>query len=414
MLLLAGTPLSAQTVTKKAPAKRADGAAPAPGRADFSSLHFLLHTDLDAKESAELLKRLETMLSLISTYWGRPQAGVVELYVVKDLEKWPAGSLPPAGRAKIASDAGVTVTETLRMSDKSISKSVVYAIADHGTPQHEAVHAYCGQTFGNTGPIWYAEGMAEMGQYWRKGDASVHCRGPVIEYLRSTTPKSIASIVEAGQFTGDSWENYAWRWALCHLLANNSNYRDRFRPMGLAFLAGQPVTFEDTYSAMADEINFEYRLFLANLAEGYRVDLCSWDWKHKFKPLAGSSAITSHVSAGRGWQPSGVIVKAGQKIDYSASGNWRSGKEGPDLTADGATDGNGRLVGTLFKDFELSEPFLLGSYGTLTAPGDGKLFFRCQEPWTELADSKGSLTVKFKLNGQGKPLDRPKEKKEKK
>src|SRR4029079_2397983 len=140
--------------------------------------------------------------------------------------------------AKIASDAGVTITETLRMSDKSISKSVVYAIADHGTPQHEAVHAYCGQTFGNTGPLWYAEGMAEMGQYWRKGDASVHCRGPVIEYLRSTAPKSIANIVEVGQFTGDPWENYAWRWALCHLLANNSNYRDRFRPMGLAFLAG--------------------------------------------------------------------------------------------------------------------------------------------------------------------------------
>ena len=63
--------------------------------ADFKSAHFLVHTDLPAKEARELLARLETMLSIISTYWNHPPVGVIECYVVGDLDCWPAGSLAP-------------------------------------------------------------------------------------------------------------------------------------------------------------------------------------------------------------------------------------------------------------------------------------------------------------------------------
>src|ERR1700682_4654782 len=99
------------------------------------------------------------MLDLISKYWGRPPVGLIECYVVKDLDKWPLDALDPGGRAKIQEGAGVTLTQTLigPGNKKVISKSVVYAVADHGTPQHEAVHAYCGQNFGTAGPLWYAE-----------------------------------------------------------------------------------------------------------------------------------------------------------------------------------------------------------------------------------------------------------------
>src|SRR5699024_8109807 len=60
--------------------------------ADYQSQHFVVHTDLSSHDAHELLERLETMLALISQYWGRPSAGVIECYVVKDLDKWPAGS----------------------------------------------------------------------------------------------------------------------------------------------------------------------------------------------------------------------------------------------------------------------------------------------------------------------------------
>ena len=45
----------------------------------------------------------------------------------------------------------------------------MYACEDHAIVQHEAFHAFCAQTFGGLGPVWYAEGMAEMGQLLAAG-----------------------------------------------------------------------------------------------------------------------------------------------------------------------------------------------------------------------------------------------------
>src|SRR5690606_26900406 len=101
--------------------------------------------------------------------------------------------------------------------------------------------------------------------------------------------------------------NYAWRWALCHLLANNPNYADRFRPLGLGLLQEQPVSFELTYGAMANEISFEYLFFLEHIEQGLRADLIGWDWSKKFVPLKTSQkAAASVIQARRGWQPSGL------------------------------------------------------------------------------------------------------------
>src|SRR5690606_8113689 len=50
--------------------------------ADYRSKNFILHTDISAEEAQELLKKLETMLSLISKYWGRPPSGIIEMYVI--------------------------------------------------------------------------------------------------------------------------------------------------------------------------------------------------------------------------------------------------------------------------------------------------------------------------------------------
>lgn len=388
-----------------------------PAPADFRSAHFLLHTDLAAKPARELLARLERMLGLISKYWNQPPTGTIELFVVEDLKNWPEGSLAAAGRAKIEQKAGVTMTETMSQGKRLLAaKSIVYAVSERGTPEHEAVHAYCGQTFGRTGPLWYAEGMAEMGQYWREGDASVHCPDYVVAYLHANRAKPIREIVaddgktrsgNAMALTGDSWQNYAWRWALCHMLANNTNYAARFRPLGLGFLSGQRVSFADTYGAMMSEIEFEYEFFIRHFDQGYRVDLCSWNWKKKSRPLEGDASIASRIAANRGWQPSGVVVTSGNKYDYSASGGWQTAKDAKELSADGAQDGRGRLEGVIFNDFALGEPFPLGASGSFASPGDGRLFLRCKDAWNELADNKGQLTVTIKSSANGTPLVDP-------
>ncbi|MEQ8790938.1 MAG: hypothetical protein RIC55_32040 [Pirellulaceae bacterium] len=369
---------------------------------DYTTKHFVVHTDLSQEEAKELMLRLETMLGYVAGYWGRPPSGVIECYVVKDLAKWPEGSLAPEGRVKVAEGAGITISQSVRIDNKFKAKAVVYAIADRGTPQHEAVHAYCSQTFGTTGPVWYAEGMAEIGQYWREGEVAVNAHPEVIRYLSNSEPKKLTDIVSPLQFTGDSWQNYAWRWALCYLLANNPNYADRFRPLGLGLLAEQPVSFELTYGAMAQEITFEYEFFIKHLAAGYRADLTSWNWSTEFRPLQKTGRpISSRIMAAGGWQPSSLEVTAGNEYAYDCSGSWKTSKGGPALTADGdEKEGLGRLVAVVMKDFQLSEPFALGAEGKFIAPSDGRLYFRCNDRWNELADNTGRMTVKLTATGE--------------
>jgi hypothetical protein len=414
-ILSASSPWHSLGAQQKRARARDDAAGGKP--TDYSSPHFLLHTDLSASEAKELLTRLETMLGLISGYWGKPPSGTIECYVVKYIENWPEGSIPSdRGRSQIAAGAGVTITERITQGNRFLAKAIVYASADRNTPQHEAVHAYCGQTFGRTGPVWYSEGMAEMGAYWKKGESAVNCEKEIVQYLRGAEPKSLNDIVNGEEFTGDSWQNYAWRWALCHLLANNPNYADRFRPLGLAILTDQPVTFEQTYGAMAREISFEYLFFLKHFDVGYRVDLCAFDWKKKFKPLRVGN-ITTPVAANRGWQATGIVVAQGDQLDYSAEGTWKLAKGGDAISADGAGN-QGKLVAMVMKEFDLggslkiedyiSGPVDLGVYGTFTVPHEGKLFLRASDNWNELADNSGSIKVKLKKTGEGPPLPKPK------
>ena len=105
----------------------------------------------------------------------------------------------------------MTTTRRVTCGNQFNAKSIVYAIADRGTPRHEAVHAYCGQTFGTTGPLWYSEGMAEMGQYWKPDDPAVNCHPVIVRYIHGSPPKSLNNIVNAEEVTGDSWQNYVWR-----------------------------------------------------------------------------------------------------------------------------------------------------------------------------------------------------------
>ena len=389
-LLIVPAVASAQTVGS---GSASGAAAPSGARQDYRSQHFLVHSDLSPAEAKQLLEKLEYMLGIISTYWAKPPKGVIECYVVKDLANWPAGTIPDDyGREKIQRKEGVTVSLVLGNE----GRATVYATAEGGVAQHEAVHAYCAQNFGTTGPTWYSEGMAEMGQYWKKGELAVAVHDYVVEHIRTSEPKSLNEIVNSNDRTGDSWQNYAWRWALCHLLATNPNYAANFRPLGLGILNQKPVSFEQAYGQVADHISFEYLFFLQRLCNGYRVDLCAWDLKRKFTALPPGTSRTVQVAAGKGYQPTGVLVKADDRLEVAATGSWKLDKTKPAaVTAAGDTDGEGKLVGVVFHNFQLSDEFEIGDSGAFTAPSEGQLFVRCKSDWGSVGDNFGNVTVKF-------------------
>lgn len=384
---------------------------PRTGKAEvkqYRSKNFVVYTDLSPEETKELLERLETMLKLMSRYWGAPSRKIIEMYVFDDLDNWDSSKVPADAWQSVRGGGGLTMSQTLNQvsafSNQSRivdAKAIVYADSRRGTPQHEAVHAYCAQTFGRTGPTWYSEGMAEVGNYWKGvDDKSVTCDDFICRYLRETPPKPLRELVDPNQVTGDSWQNYAQRWALCHLLGFNENYTRRFKPLGLALLQGnRRVSFGSVYGGMFEEIEFEYQQFVKHVVPGYRVDLCSWDWKTKFSTPRSSTKLVSKIDANHGWQATRLEVRQGESYDYSASGEWSIDPEAETkLTADGNEAGEGKLIGVLFEDYELSEPFELGAEGTFEAPQDGKLYVRCREAWESIEDNKGTLTLRMSLS----------------
>jgi hypothetical protein len=350
-----------------------------------------LLTDISDREWAVIRDKLERMVGLLEKFFGRKSSGVVEGFIVRDLAGWPPGLLKePMGIEKIRRREGVCFNTSLGPN----RRAELYSCADHGVIQHECVHGFCHVTFGSTGPTWLSEGVAELGNQWRDGDTAVQIDPPVMAYLQNTSPKrTLAEIAGPGRQPAGTWQDYAWRWALCHLLAYNPNYADRFRPLAVALMEGRPgVSFESVYGPVARELSFEYDQFLATVGNGYRADLVAWPWKAKARPLASGSDETTRVKAAAGWQAAGVAVEAGATYTIEASGTWRTAKAGSPCDANGEA-GHGRLVGTVFRDYTLSSPIPLGATAEFTAPCDGQLFLRCDDDWTQLADNDGQIEV---------------------
>ena len=148
------------------------------------------------------------------------------------------------------------------------------------------------------------------------------------------------------------------------------------------------------FGKIADEISFEYDQFTQNIGNGYRVDLCEWDWKKKARKVS-SGRMLSQVKAKSGWQASGVKVEQGVSYDFVTKGQWAIDDSG-EFNANGNERGGGRLVGVIFNNYRLVEEIDLGRQGRFVPESDGQLFLRCRDSWTELSDNDGVIKVYFR------------------
>jgi len=356
------------------------------------SPHFAFVTDLSDREWAVVSFKLERMVSALEKFLGRRLTGVVEGFVAADLATFPPGLIDDDyGIAKISRGEGVCVNSRLGPQ----RRARLYSCGDHGVIQHECVHGICHLAFGSTGPTWLAEGLAELGNYWKEGDQTVDLPAPVIAYLQNAKPaRKLLEIAVPGRVEAGTWQDYAWRWALCHVLANNPNYSNRFVPLAVGLMEEREgVSFESVYGPVAREISFEYDQFLATLGNGYRSDLTAWPWKARFQRLAAGREATVAIKAKAGWQPSTLLVEPGDRLELAAAGTWTIAAAGQPLGPAGEPDGRGRLVATVFADYALTPEIPLGERATLEPPAAGQLFLRCADAWTELADNEGEISV---------------------
>ena len=355
------------------------------------SEHFAFLTDLSDREWAVVSFKLERMVSALEKFLGRRMTGVVEGFVARDLAKFPPGLIDdPYGVEKITRGEGVCINS--RLGPQRHAR--LYACDDHGVIQHECVHGLCHLTFGSTGPTWLAEGLAELGNYWKDGERAIDVPAAVIAVLQNARPKrKLLEIAVPGRTDAGTWQDYAWRWALCHLLANNPNYSDRFVPLAVALMEEREgVSFESVYGPVAREVSFEYDQFLATLGNGYRSDLTAWPWRANFQRL-NAADTTVKIKAQAGWQASRVLVEPGERLEIVAAGTWKVGAAGKPLDADGEEDGRGRLVAAVFADDALGPEIPLGAKATLEPAAAGQLFLRCADAWTEIGDNDGEISV---------------------
>jgi hypothetical protein len=395
---------------------------------EYKSSSLRVRTDLPQADAELLYARLEQTLQFAARYWGREPKGQIECYVVHDLAAWTDAQLPHRlARVIINGVGGATVPKVVGTGKQSRNRPTVFASSKPGVAEHEVIHAYCIHTFGSSGPEWYKEGMAEMVVNRSTRDAGILCSAQQIETLRAGDAMSLATILTTGStgqriFTSlslmmddpatqgqhvsaDAWTNvdadnvaaardeYLHSWAFCYMMLHNPNYSKRFHSLGNAFVADQRVGFDDFFASARDKIEFEHQLFLKHVSIGYRVDLCAWDWSRRFTTLEVGRTHKTCVVAGKGFQPSGVTVTKGQRYAYEAEGRWSLSAEGRQIDADGDGEGAGRLFGVVLNDRTLSEPFPLGTNGTLVSPTSGKLYLRCSDAWNELADNTGQLNI---------------------
>ncbi len=425
-LVVAGYAILVQAGEPAAPSASA-GKGP---RIVLRSAHFVLHTDLSRPDAEQTLARMEAALKCAAKYWKHELRGQIACYVVADLENWPDSALPhPLARVWVGGVGGATISEFTGAGRDKRVRATVYAIPRPGVVEHEVIHAYCYQTFGEAGPDWYKEGMAQLVSHGGEAGGAAGCHAGLVSVLEKGTSATVQEVIQAGRFTvqlHDSFgamlanrndrqqhvplsdwtaldaglvqaaeQHYVRSWALCHMLLCNPNYATRFRTLGDSYVTQGRDSFDAAFAPVAKEMAFEYAFFLKHMAVGYRVDLCRWDWQKRFRTLDARGTASVRIEAARGYQASGLTVVGGQSYDYATVGSWGTSAKGLPTNADGDALGTGRMVAVVLDDYRLSEPFELGNQGTFVASSDGRLYIRCRDAWNELHDNHGAIQVRL-------------------
>ena len=439
----AAVPLAVVLLAAAAPAGRAQSLADGAGAAairPYRGRNVQVFTELPPATAARVTGAVSDAVASAGTIFGVRRTPPVRAFVWGSPSGWPVEQVPPGAQAALRGGPPHIQTQWNRMTstytiagveygresedDKS---AVVWSPADEGRPQTAAVAAVAALTLTDA-PDWYVHGAAELARYAERGETAVRISPEDLLFLTSVERPTLREAVESSARPTDPPADRIraasqWRWALAHLAAFNPNFQDRFALIGPSLTAERPVDFDLAFGDVEPQLTFEWNQFLDHLAQGLDPAATAWEWDANARPL-GARRATARVSADAGWQPAKVSVTAGQRIAFGADGTTTVGPDEPrpaavdplaepdpaaardarrrrepgdPLTADGGPDGRGRLVAAVFDPdlLVLSEPFELGSAGTVTAPASGQLVLRVRDGWGQLDDNRGRLTVKL-------------------
>ena len=369
-------------------------------------------TDLSDRKAKMLLDELQQALVLLTQYYRRPIKKPLTCYVVADNSRWTADQLPAAATEALAAGATHFVRPSTAGSGRAAA-TTFYAKYDLPLLRAALFRCYGYQQFGDLGPEWYEQGMAEVVKFWQDPPNEVAADAATLRVLsRAKETKPLKEILQptdveasreerrtsavSGIQTADAKDKEslaAYRWALCYMLSHNPNYQRTFVELGTNLMRGREASLTSSYGKVSKQLLFEFQQFTRDVETGYRLDLCAWQWKHPFKELDRSGNQKATIQAQQGWQPL-VLVTEGTSYDLVAKGEWKIDGTGRETTADGDEKGIGKLVGMILRaDYSVAEPMEFGTSTSFRAPATGRLYVRCREAWGKLADNSGRTVV---------------------
>ena len=292
---------------------------------------------------------------------------------------------------------------------------------------HEGTHWFMNRKYGDNAPPWLMEGIAEwLGTHsWdketrtlklgvvpaRKSDVPYWGRIKIIrEALDAGTAPALESIMRYGNSAHQEVEAYAWSWAAVLFFREHPRTRKTFEKLLEMPLRPDPSVTSWFYRQLQSEwplVRTEWQAMLTELDYGYT-------------PNSGMLQITPEnilgfpqksefeLESSRSWQPTGFLVKSGERIRIVAKGSMTlDDSPRPWLSyADGVTleyhEGHpvGRLMAVVAgpqegaAKYSVRTPLLAaGSDTTITAPAAGELHFRVNEKASELSNNRGKLSI---------------------
>lgn len=291
---------------------------------------------------------------------------------------------------------------------------------------HEGTHAFMNRWLGGAGPPWYMEGLAELlGTHrWEAGklqlayvprtkeEAPYWGRIKVVkdEYAADRGLPLVA-IMKYDHQAHLKTDAYAWSWAAVNFFDQHPQTQALFRELK-SHTADRTIDFSKRfYDGLKEhwrEIDEDWQLFVSECDYGYDVARAATLRKPAAElPAEGASVA---IAADRGWQSTGVKLRAGQQYQLTASGRFQvAGGVKPWLSEAGGVTiryVHGRPLGLLVAavgDLDsptspltpLATPQPIGTSGTLRPESSGTLYLRINDAAAGLADNAGNLTVRI-------------------
>ncbi len=285
---------------------------------------------------------------------------------------------------------------------------------------HEGTHAFMEKFLGGYGPPWYAEGMAELLAVHRWADDQLTIKHRIahrdevpywgrIKLIREDRARDRGfDLDEVLMMPPDSFQQvryYGWAWAACEFLDRHPDYQEKFRRLpSLANIDALEFNEKFRRELEADwpAARQQWRNMVQEIDYGYDVERSSMVPVNN--RLTGDEGTSFSVASDRGWQDTGVDVRAGQQLEFSSTGMFRVRDEAG--TAWPADAGGitieyyrGRPLGQLIAAVQASDGdqplqmIEIGNGGEVEFSVDGRLLMRVNESPAGLHDNQGEVQV---------------------